>query len=467
MQKNIDLNKHNILNLFSLIWFVLKKKPLLVFSLFLMFSVLSSLILVHNDKIYFNELNSVFHIYIYLALLILGLCLYPLLMLSVFISFGQILAKSKTFFEFQEKVNNLNLKSCLISNMTRALGHILSLIVFLIFVATLYRLIAVNIYFSIPSIALILLFLYAYIRILAQVISSNGFWQAFSAIWSIVKPSIFFSLWTTKYLITTVFSLLLIYIVLKIPILFTIFEDASFLNIMGHAFELSFYTMTYILFLSFATALLKNESVEAKNPIEKLIISMVVLLIIGFSSYITWKKHEVKTLLSLGDTYTDMKEYDTAIETYNEVLEIEPLTDEAYCSLGYTHTLLKEYFKASESYLKYLKINPSSDNCFAYENLLELQLIQNLDFNKTIEEKCIELDQDEKEYFIIYEMLKIMDKIVKGENVDLEEWSKKYEGIKSEWEFQELRTWVSSMDEGEKKEKLFKALNTFEEHDTL
>lgn len=146
------------------------------------------------------------------------------------------------------------------------------------------------------------------------------------------------------------------------------------------------------------------------------------------------------------------------------MLEIEPLKDEAYCSLGYTYTVKKEYLKATESYLKYLEINPSSDNCYAHESLLELQLIQNLDFNKTIEEQCIELNKDNNEYFIIYEMLKIMEKIVKEEPVDLEAWSKKYEGIKSEWSFEELRMWISSMEENEKKEKLLKALNTFEEH---
>ena len=63
------------------------------------------------------------------------------------------------------------------------------------------------------------------------------------------------------------------------------------------------------------------------------------------------------------------------------------------------------------------------------------------------------------------EILKIMEKIVKEEPIDLEAWSKKYEGIKSEWSFEELRMWISSMEENEKKEKLLKALNTFEEHD--
>jgi len=61
MQKDIDLNRHNIMNLFTLIGFVLKKKPLLVFTLFLIFAVLSSLIL--SMYVYSKELIFVSYKY--------------------------------------------------------------------------------------------------------------------------------------------------------------------------------------------------------------------------------------------------------------------------------------------------------------------------------------------------------------------------------------------------------------------
>jgi len=194
--------------------------------------------------------------------------------------------------------------------------------------------------------------------------------------------------------------------------------------------------------------------------------TIVFFLIYGFSKvFVSPEYSNLIIFIAEGEMYNDEKEYDQAIVSFQKALDIDPNNDEAHCGLGFSYICKKEYTKSIDYYNKYLKINPSSDNCYAYESLYELHIIQDLPLNVKDEEKYIALFQEEKEYFIVYEMLNIMHSISKGNNPDIVAWSRKYDGIDSEWDFEELHLWVNKRKEDNIKQELLKALKVFENHD--
>ena len=70
----------------------------------------------------------------------------------------------------------------------------------------------------------------------------------------------------------------------------------------------------------------------------------------------------------------------------------------------------------------------------------------------------------QKEIFIAYEMLKILQDIVQNKEVDLEEWVQKYRGVELGWDFDILDEWIDGFDEGEVKERLREAMGVFKGH---
>lgn len=163
---------------------------------------------------------------------------------------------------------------------------------------------------------------------------------------------------------------------------------------------------------------------------------------------------------NIGVTYNMQKEYDKAIESYQKAIDINPESDNAYYGLGLVYGKQEKYDKAIKAYQEAIEINPKKDN--VYVNLFELYLIQNLVF--TDEAHFIELFQENKSVFMIYEMLKILQAIAKSSSYVLskEAWIQKYEGIKkSDWGWEEIDNWLSRMEEGETKVQLLEALTFF------
>ena len=159
----------------------------------------------------------------------------------------------------------------------------------------------------------------------------------------------------------------------------------------------------------------------------------------------------------------ELKEYKKAIEAYNKSIEINPQKDEAYNNMGLTYYSLDKLDEAIDSYKKALTINPNYSG--AYTNFFELQLTQSQPFDTTLEAKYIELFSNNKESFIHYEMLKLLEQIANGGQVDVEAWREKYADIGlGGWSFDELHEWVDGVEDIEVKEKLREAIEVFEEN---
>jgi len=69
----------------------------------------------------------------------------------------------------------------------------------------------------------------------------------------------------------------------------------------------------------------------------------------------------------------------------------------------------------------------------AYVNLFELQLTQNQPFDSELETHYIQRFSKDKKSFIHYQMPKILEDIVEGPSVDIEEWRQKYREVGARW----------------------------------
>ena len=91
-----------------------------------------------------------------------------------------------------------------------------------------------------------------------------------------------------------------------------------------------------------------------------------------------------------------------------------------YYILGYAYSSQQENEISIESYKRSLELN--STKSAVYVEFFELQLTQNQPFDQELEKKYIELFQNQKETFIHYEMLKILQNIAHKKEVNLEQW---------------------------------------------
>jgi tetratricopeptide (TPR) repeat protein len=170
----------------------------------------------------------------------------------------------------------------------------------------------------------------------------------------------------------------------------------------------------------------------------------------------------------IGDLYYDKKEYKKAINAYRKIIQINPKKDDAYYYMACSYYANKEYEEAIKIYKKSIKINPKKNNAYSYMSisyiiLLKLQLTQNQPFNQELEKEYIKRFQEKKETFIQYEILKIFQAIVQGNEVDLEGWKQKYSGVGlGGWGFDELREWIGGVEDREVRVGLEEALGVFE-----
>jgi len=96
-------------------------------------------------------------------------------------------------------------------------------------------------------------------------------------------------------------------------------------------------------------------------------------------------------LLSIGNVYSDLKDYDTAIEMYQKAIDIDPKYATPFNGLGNVYSDKKDYDKAIEMYQKAIDIDPK----FAYPfNGLGNVYYQLKDYDKAIEmyQKAIDID---------------------------------------------------------------------------
>ena len=79
-----------------------------------------------------------------------------------------------------------------------------------------------------------------------------------------------------------------------------------------------------------------------------------------------------RVLNNLGMAYTDVKQYDSAIETYQKAISIDPLNAVAYHNLANSFRDLDKKDLAVENYEKALALQP--DFLFSYNALTQLYL---------------------------------------------------------------------------------------------
>jgi len=164
----------------------------------------------------------------------------------------------------------------------------------------------------------------------------------------------------------------------------------------------------------------------------------------------------------IGHRYSNKKEYDKAIEWYNKALAIDPKYLDAYKSIGHRYYNKKDYDTAIEWYKKAIEIDSKVSSSYIY--IFKLQLVQNQAFDSELENKYIELFSTQKESFIKYEVLKILQNIVAHKEVDIEIWKQNYHGIELNVGWDSLDKWVSKINDGVVKTKVMEALVVFKKH---
>ena len=193
----------------------------------------------------------------------------------------------------------------------------------------------------------------------------------------------------------------------------------------------------------------------------------------------------------IGLAYNSMQKYSNAIEAFKEVVKINPHNANAYYSIGLAYAMLLKYTKALKYYQKSIDINPNNENVYfslgmtyyytfyqygkaeelfrkvisinrnyfiAYHAIFEIELITNRDFDKQLEKLYIEKFQTNRWVFIYYDMLKVLSRISKGQDVNISLWKSKYNYIPINWNFGLEDLWVSNMKDSPTKTKLLEAL---------
>ena len=173
------------------------------------------------------------------------------------------------------------------------------------------------------------------------------------------------------------------------------------------------------------------------------------------------KKYETHN--NLGYAYYKKGKFDKAIDAFKKAIEINPKKDVAYFNMGGAYYGIGKFNEAIMSLLMSLHINPNRK--IAYLFLFKLQLTQNQPFDQALEKKYIELFLDNKESFIKYEMLKILQDLTHKKKVNLEQWKQKFKGVSmGGWSFDELEVWIDGVEDSDVKAKLQEALEVFKGH---
>ena len=83
---------------------------------------------------------------------------------------------------------------------------------------------------------------------------------------------------------------------------------------------------------------------------------------------------EIENLLNQGQEYTDIEDYERAVECYKKAVEIDPKDDRVWYNLVFTYDKLKNYEKAIECCKKVVEINPNHYDAWHFMGLLYEEL---------------------------------------------------------------------------------------------
>jgi len=176
------------------------------------------------------------------------------------------------------------------------------------------------------------------------------------------------------------------------------------------------------------------------------------------------KPNDSGTYYMIGMIHDGEEQYAEAIKSYEKLMMLDPEHEYVYNALANAYSSLNQNEKAEELYLKH--IEKFSNDYIGYTNLYELQLTENKPFDEIIKIAYIERFSEDKNAFIAYDMLKILEDISKGKTVDIEAWKETYhETSLGGWRFHKLEAWVDRFDEGQQKEKLKEAIAIFKSHE--
>ena len=180
-----------------------------------------------------------------------------------------------------------------------------------------------------------------------------------------------------------------------------------------------------------------------------------------------------KAYNDLAYTYLRQGKYQTAISAYQDAIHVNPKHYKAYNSMGVAYLKLarvknqdqhKNNQKAIKAFQQSIKINPEQYK--AYINIFNFQLFNGEPFDWGLEYDYKNIFKNQKEIFIQYEILKILQKISEGEDatVLLHEWQDKYQNIKlKNRTFKVLKRWAKKHKK-ETRNRLLEAIDTFENH---
>lgn len=178
------------------------------------------------------------------------------------------------------------------------------------------------------------------------------------------------------------------------------------------------------------------------------------------SSLLNKNPNDNDALYMKGTLLLEEKNYSESLNYLLQSIEEGKPQVDVICNISTAYFYLGKFEKSIEFGLKLLELE--TNNPCHYCNLFEAQLMLNRPFTENLEEEFIKKFKDDKESFILYSHLKILEDIILEKEVDLEEWEAIYDGVKfREWEFNILEHWINGYENEDIQINLLKALACF------
>lgn len=168
-------------------------------------------------------------------------------------------------------------------------------------------------------------------------------------------------------------------------------------------------------------------------------------------------------LFYMANCWSILRDYHHSIELYERILTLGGESDTIYHYLALDYMYLKEYRNVKKYYKKGIGMN--RNNFHLYVNLFEIELIQNIRFDQQKVDQFKKVFLMNKEAMMKYDMLKNLQKLSIGEDVNLSTWEAKYrDGDLGKWNFSLINEWIEKEQNIEYKRKLLKAVNIFKKY---
>lgn len=183
----------------------------------------------------------------------------------------------------------------------------------------------------------------------------------------------------------------------------------------------------------------------------------------SFNKVLEITPNAIGILYTIGTVYDAQNDFESSLKIYKQILEIDSTHPYVHNSLGNVYSSLNQNEIAEEFYLQHIKMFPN--DYVGYTNLYELMLTQNKIFDSELKSTYMAQFNKDKNAFISYEMLKVLEDTSKGKKVDISSWQDKYKDISlSGWKFNKLDEWVDSFTEGAMKVELKNEIEIFKLH---